>query len=216
MKQFLAIILLMLGVSVVSGQTGDSGVAPKAACNLTMAQAPDVVGLRLGMTVEQVLALFPGSREDNELRLSLSKPPTQFGMTTFMIAPDKYTPKAKPSGIGQITVTLLDGRVSGLNVNYNGTEWKHVDQFVAKFSEGKNLPAPDAWEAYVGMDTQLKTLNCKDFELSVFAGGKNVQNMNYVQMRDASALKKLKERKAKAREMDKLKQAIPGASLISP
>jgi hypothetical protein len=179
-----------------------------------MAQAPDVHGLKLGMTVEQVLALFPGSREDSELRQSLSRPPSQFGVSNFKLTPDKYAPKSKPTGISNITVSLLDGRVSGFTANYNGPEWKHVDQFVAKFSEGKNLPAPEAWEAFVGMDTQLKTLNCKEFELSVFAGGKNVHNINYVKMQDTAARRKLKERREKANETDKVKQAIPGASLL--
>lgn len=206
----------MLAVSAVSGQAGDSGAAPKAACTLTMAQAPDVSGLKLGMTVDQVLALFPGSREDNELRPSLSRSPTQFGESYFMIRPDRYAPKSKPTGISQITFTFLDGRVISLNVGYNGPEWKHVDEFIEKFSKGKRLPALYVWEAHVGLDTQLKTLKCKEFELSIFAGGKNVHNINYVKMDDQAAQQKLEERQSKAteKEVNKVIQAIPGTSLL--
>ena len=199
MKQFLAIALLMIGVSAVSTQTNDSGTSSKAICDLTMAQAPVINGIRLGMTPEQVLGLFPGSSEDAEVRSSLSRPASQFGVSSFIIRPDRYKSKEKFAGISQITFTLLDGRVSNLSVGYNGPEWPHVDKFVAKFVEGTNLPAADAWEAYVGMDTQLKILRCEDFEIRVFAGGQG-GNLNYVLLVDLTAEQKLKERRAKARE----------------
>jgi hypothetical protein len=150
------------------------------------------------MTPEQVLALFPGSNEDAEIRARLSQPPSQFGVSGFVVRPDKYESKDKFAGIGQITFTLLDGRVSSFSVGYNGPEYAHVDKFVAKFVEGTNLPPADQWEAYVGMDTQLKTLKCTDFETRVFAGGAG-GNLNYVLMRDLEADKRLKERRDKAR-----------------
>jgi hypothetical protein len=172
--------------------------APKVLCTLTTVQAPDVAGLRLGMTSEDVLAAFPGSREDAEVRSDLARP-AHFGSIRFLIVPEKYASKAKFAGIKKITFTFLDGRISNMNVGYNGPEWKNVDEFVAKFSEGKTLPTADAWEAVVGMDTQLKTLKCDGFEISVFAGGKG-GNINYVQMRDVAAEKEIENRRAKARE----------------
>jgi hypothetical protein len=171
----------------------------KAICSLTAAQLPDLSGIRLGMTAEQVLALFSGSSEDAELRASLARPASQFGVTSFIIKPDKYKSKEKFAGINQITFTLLDGRVLSFSAGYDGPEWPHVDKFVAKFSEGKNLPTADAWEAYAGMDTQLKVLKCVDAEIRVFAGGPG-GNLNYVLMRDVAADRKLKERRTKARE----------------
>jgi hypothetical protein len=164
-----------------------------------MAQVPDISGLRLGLTPEQVLALFPGSNEDMEVRDSLSRPASPFGVSSFVIKPGRYKSKEKFTWITQVTFTLLDGRVSSFSVGYNGPEWPHVDKFVAKFSEGTNLPPPEAWEAYVGMDNQLKILKCTDVEIRVFAGGQG-GNLNYVLMRDLTAEQKLKERRAKARE----------------
>jgi hypothetical protein len=66
------------------------------------------------------------------------------------------------------------------------------------------------------MDTQLKTLKCREFEISIFAGGKNVHNINYVKMDDLLAQQKLNERKIKIRgkEGNKVMQAIPGTSLL--
>jgi len=150
------------------------------------------------MTPEQVLALFPGSNEDPEIRSRLSQPPSEFGVSSFLVRPDKYQSKDKFAGLSQITFTLLDGHVSSFSVGYNGPEYSHVDNFVAKFVEGTNLPATDQWEAYVGMDNQLKMLKCQDFEIRVFAGGPG-GNLNYVLMSDLAAAKKLKDRRDKAR-----------------
>jgi hypothetical protein len=166
---------------------------------MVMDQAPVVHGLRNGLTVDEVLALFPGSKEDAEVRSHLAGPASPLGVSSFLIRPDKYESKEKFAGVSQITFTLLDGRVSKLHIGYNGPEYSHVDKFVQKFVEGTNLPAADVWEPYVGLDTQMKTLKCKDFEIRVFAGGPG-GNLNHVIVNDLEAERVLKERRAKARQ----------------
>jgi len=219
MKQFIAIVLSIAGISAVSCSgsqsarsqeasnsaaaftspaTGTNTASDKVPCSLTLAGAPDIKGLKPGMTPAQVLALFPGSDQDAELRASLAREPSKFGVSSFVIRPDRYQSKEAFAGISQITFTLLDGRVSTFSVGYNGPEYSHVDKFVSRVVEGTNLPAADAWEAYVGMDTQMKTLKCADFEIRVFAGGAG-GNLNYVLVTDLEAAKKLKDRRDKAR-----------------
>jgi hypothetical protein len=150
------------------------------------------------MTPKQVLAVFPGSTEDADLRAILSRPPNQFGAATFVIRPDKYESKDRFAGINQISLKLMDGRVYTFRVGYNGPEFSHVDQLVAKFSEGKNLPA-EAWEPYVGMDNSLKMLKCTGFEIQIFTGGPG-GNLNYVDILDLEADKQLRARREKARQ----------------
>jgi len=149
------------------------------------------------MTPAEVLALFPGSKDDAEVGSSISSI-SQFGTSSVVIRPGKYESKDKFAGINQSTFTLLDGRVSNFTVGYNGPEYSHVDKFVEKFVEGKSLPAADQWEAYVGMDNNLKILKCADFEIRVFTGGPG-GNLNYVLLKDLVAEKTLKDRRAKAR-----------------
>jgi hypothetical protein len=185
-------------VSASSPQANPPASQEKPKCDLTQAGAPDIKGLRLGMTPDQVLALFPGSGDDTEVRDALARPPSQFGVSSFVIRPEKYRSKEAFAGISQITFTLLDGRVSSFSVGYNGPEWPHVDKFVTKVSEGTSLPPVDQWDPYVGLDNQLKILKCVDFEIRVFAGGPG-GNLNYVLMSDLPAAKKLKERRDKAR-----------------
>jgi hypothetical protein len=187
------------GAPAVAVETNDKPPVPVRATWLTMAEERGINGLRLGMTTEQVLALFPGSKVDEEVRVSLSRPVSPLGVSGFRIVPENYSSRAKFEGITQIIFTLLDNRVSALYVGYDSTTtWGHVDDFVTKFSRGRKLPPAESWETYVGMDDQLKSMKCKDYEISVFAGGANV-SVNYVQMIDLTARKKLKERRAEAK-----------------
>src|ERR1043166_1242407 len=71
----------------------DATEQDKPTCVLTMAAAPDIKGLRLGMTPDEVLAFFPGSKDDAEIRSSLSRPPSEYGVSTFVIRPAKYESK---------------------------------------------------------------------------------------------------------------------------
>ena len=167
-------------------------------CSLRSDVAPVLHGLRLGMTPDEVLALFPGSRDDPEIKSRLSRPPSQFGGSELVIHPQKYEPKDKFPGIDHINFSFLDGVAHTINVGYTGPAYAHVDEFINKFVTSSTLPSADQWQPYPGMDTQMKTLTCKDFEVRVFAGGEG-GNLNYVLLTDLEAEKKLKDRRAKAR-----------------
>lgn len=169
------------------------------ACTLKMAEAPAIKGLKLGMTVEQILALFPGSKQDSQLTTSLSTSTGRFGNSTFVITPSKYGSAANYKEVSGLNFSMLDGHISNFTINYSGPQWENVDQFIEKFNQGKNLPSSDHWEPYAGMETQMKTLTCDGFSIRIFAGGEG-GNLNYVLVQDLEADKKLKDRRKKARE----------------
>ncbi|HXI22409.1 MAG TPA: hypothetical protein VNG71_00935 [Pyrinomonadaceae bacterium] len=169
----------------------------KEPCTLKLAGAPTVNGVRLGMSTEELLALFPGSNDDPEVRASTSGV-TRFGTASVVLTPERYQLKEKFPGISQTTVRLIDGRVFEYTVNYTGPAYSHVDKFVAKFIEGTTLPAADQWDAYVGMDNQMKTLTCAEFEVRAFAAGQG-GSLNYVVVKDLIADKAFRDRRAKAR-----------------
>ena len=179
--------------------TASSIPQESGACTLKLSEAPVLKGLKLGMTPEEILALFPGSKDDAELRSALARPPGRFGNSTFMITPSKYGSAGDYKEISRITFSVLDGRVSNFTVAYNGPEWPHVDKFIEKFGSGKTLPPADRWEPFSGMDTQMKTLTCNGFAIRIFAGGEG-GSQNYVLLEDLDADKKLKDRRKKARE----------------
>lgn len=223
MKSFFLFALLTLAVSIAcsgyksAGSPATPGSTPpdqfssqtttpapdtqeKTRCEIAFDEIPAFKGLKIGMSIDEVLAAFPGAREDAELRSQFSQPSGPYGTSGFVIMPAKYQNKEKFAGITQIAFSLLDGRISGFTLNYGGPEYPHVDKFVEKFVDGTNLPAADQWEAYPGLDTQMKTLTCKGFEIRVFASGKG-GILNYILVKDLSADQTLKDRRKKARAL---------------
>jgi hypothetical protein len=174
-------------------------VQESSACTLKASEAPVFNGLKLGMTPEEILALFPGSKDDPELRSKLSAPPGKLGNLTFLLTPSKYGSAANYKEISRINISLLDARVSNFTINYVSPQSTDLDKFIEKVSKGKKLPPPDQWKPYEGMDTQMKTLECNGFSVRVFTGGED-GNQNYVLLQDLEADRKLKERRKKARE----------------
>ena len=170
----------------------------RTACTLTVSEAPAFGGLKVGMSVDELLALFPGSKGDAEVSAAVSKR-GPFANGSLLIEPSKYKSPADFKDVSRVSISLLDSRVSGFTIHYNGPEWPHVDKFVEKFVEGKNLPTSDQWEPYAGMETQMKTLTCTGFSIQLFIGGEG-GNQNYALFKDVEADKTLKERRKKARE----------------
>jgi len=226
MKPFFAIATLLIAVSMActlksagsqSSANGESSRQPSGSppvsttsqtsdrCTLKLAGAPAVHGLSLGMTADEVLSLFPGSKDDPDLKARLMRPPEQFGTSQFVIHPEKYESKDSFAGVGQIVFSLLDGRVFSIYVGYNGPQFSHVDQFVEKISQQFSLPPASQWDAFTGMDTTLKTLKCDEFHVEAFIGGKG-GSLNHLTVKDLVAEKKLNERSEKA---DKQAQGSP-------
>lgn len=150
------------------------------------------------MKVDELLTLFPGSKDDPEVRAA-SSARGPMGNTTFLLTPSKYGSAAEFKDVARLTFTLLDQRVSSFTISYSGPEWPDVDKFVEKFVADKDLPQADQWEPYAGMESQMKTLTCADFSIRVFSGGQG-GSQNYVLVEDLEADKTLKERRKKARE----------------
>jgi hypothetical protein len=168
-------------------------------CSLKTSEAPVINRLKLGLSLNEILAAFPGSKEDPEVRSALSAPHGPFGNFTFLITPSKYGSTADFKDVSRVTFTMLDEHLSSFTISYNGPQWPDVDKFVEKFVADKDLPPVEQWDKYVGMETQMKTLTCNGFSVQIFAGGEG-GNLNYVLVQDLDANKKLKERRKKARE----------------
>jgi hypothetical protein len=194
MKYILAIVILIIAAATVSAQTSEA--ADKSPCALSAAQAPAIDGLKLGMTVEQVLARFPGSSDEKNIATERARAVEKLGAGTFTILPEKYSTNTEFPGIASLIFKYIDGRVYGLRVGYNGMTWKNVDEFIAKFSADSKLPADVSWEASPGMEMQQKALKCSDLEVTIFASS----DVNYVELRDTASERLLKERRAKAKE----------------
>src|SRR5436309_8763704 len=85
MKQLLLVALILGAVSSAFAQTANTSTGE---CKLTLAQAPAIRGIRLGMNADQVLAQIPGSEADSDLLARLSR--DYFGSRSAAVTPGKY------------------------------------------------------------------------------------------------------------------------------
>src|SRR6267378_1159406 len=102
-------------------------------CSLTEATSPNVRGLRLGMSTQELQALFPGSakrwaKEPKETREARENAMAATSSEPVSLAFDPATDAAKDqfAGVDSVSVGLYKGRVIDFSLIYVGTEWHTI------------------------------------------------------------------------------------------
>jgi hypothetical protein len=178
--------------------------APK--CSLTPAQSPAIRGLRLGMSAEELFALFPGGSEDlrkrqQELLVRAMQPP-QYGVATLSFSPREFSSgRDRFQGVSGVEVTVFDRRVVRLSVTYSDESWGQDvpvwsnDAWVAKLSAAFGLPGPEQWE-WDARFGSTKVLKCHNFE----AGVRNYNNSMFFELHDTTYPAQQEQRRKAWRE----------------
>ena len=195
MKLILLSVLLLLAVSSLAAGQVNTKSAPVTKCTLTLAQAPQLRGLRLGANQAQVLSRFPGLSVDRADELGLSRlrlnlidagiflkgsPNRERGVQVDMAggtddgrsftADSSRFPDLK--GVRRIQLRFLDGRISYVQVGYDDSfKWSSVEEFAQTVS--KNLGLPDGWLDSSDSDGsgKNKELRCDGFLMTAVIGG---------------------------------------------
>ncbi|HSF24114.1 MAG TPA: hypothetical protein VLE20_07800 [Blastocatellia bacterium] len=134
------VTLMFVALSAYSQTPGQSR------CTLTEATSPNVRGLRLGMSTDQLLALFPGSTKRKEITEALAKAKTATSSEPLYLSLDPARDAVKDhfAGVDSVSAGLLNGRVVDFGAVYVGAAWT-IDAWVAKLSESFGLPPLSAW-----------------------------------------------------------------------
>jgi hypothetical protein len=156
MKSRLFSILLALVASVaVAGSSRAQSV-----CKL-----PEIRGLAVGMTIDDIRAHFPKFTMPKPNRYGYAQISRDFtlerGMyeSTTSDEPVVKTDRLEGmdiSGLAGFGISFLDGRLVTLVVSYK-TEWGDVTQFVQAFSAPLKLPGPEAWSK---VDSNTLQIQC--------------------------------------------------------
>lgn len=169
------ISILLLGfVATVSGASQTPGQTTK--CKLTPGQV-SIRGVKLGMTTDEVSALFPGAAEESQNQLSLQRAAgfPSFGLAYLGVTPNRDAAnKNNFKGIESYNITFFDGRVVNIEAFYQGPnstprgpQWPNTDELISKFSETYHLPGPGDW---VDRNGGTKIVTCAGLDFMV-AGG---------------------------------------------
>ncbi len=161
-------------------------------CNLTAANSPTVRDIRLGMSLQQVLALFPASNKRKEMKGELEKAKETTSNEIVYLAFDPATDGSSErfSGVDSTLIGIYKGQVVDFNVSYVGPTWKSVEEWIEKLSQTFGLPKANGW--VIGPnENPNKILKCKGVEIEarIQGGGASIR------VRNTEHNKEMEERK---------------------
>jgi len=167
-RQLILNIRMLLSLLVAMFCTCVVANAQSTSCPLKpdqLANAPELFGVRLGMTPPEVKTLLP---------LVQFGRPDPFGVmkTSFNPHFDSRVDKTAFPDVRTISLEFLDGKLVTLWIGYEATfKWPKLDQFVANFS--KSLSVPADWP----VKRNGRELSCDGFSLfaSIIGGGPGIR-----------------------------------------
>jgi hypothetical protein len=122
--------------------------------------------IRLGMSLQQLLTLFPSSSKRKEMRDALDRAKATTGneIVYLLFDPTNDGSKERFAGIDSIWVGVYKGQVVDFTVLYIGATWRTVDEWVEKLRDAFGLPSAQGW--IVGSnENPSKILKCKGVEI---------------------------------------------------
>jgi hypothetical protein len=157
----------------------------------TLPAAPELLGLRLGMSRDQIKAVVPQTlfgRTDH------------FGVAKTTINPhfDPKIDQTKYQGVRSISLDLLDDRLTSLWIGYDETfQVKTIDEFVKVLS--KSLQLDGNWSSWRSRGQQMR---CADFQLivSTLAGGPSLRLLDFAAEETIATRRQAKEEQDVAAE----------------
>ena len=171
-------------------------------CSITEASSPAIRGLRLGMSLQQVLAVFPGSSKRKSLTEAIEKAKSTSNGEPVPVVFEPATDAIGESfaGVESVATTCLKQRLIEFNISYVGITWTSVDQWIAKLSETLGLPGSPDWTAGPS-ENPNKVLKCQGIEIeaSIQGGGASIRIQNTESKKagvEAEVVKKQKEFKS--------------------
>ncbi|MCI0664233.1 MAG: hypothetical protein L0220_24505, partial [Acidobacteria bacterium] len=142
----------------------------KPTCKLTLAQAPVIRGLRLGMTSDELFAIFPANERvefDRAQQLKSAELPPHYGYTTFQFSPSRYATKDRFIGIGDLNFGLFDRKVVFIIAGYwNTPQFDRPGQLMEIITRQFGLPEFKDWPGYSEYSSN-SSLPCEGFTFQV-------------------------------------------------
>jgi len=139
-------------------------------CKLTLAQAPVIRGLRLGMTSDELFAVFPANEReefDRAQRLKSAELPPNYGYTNFQFSLSNYPTKDRFTGIGNLTFGLFDRKVVYMVAEYSDApQFDRVGQLMEIITKQFSLPEFKDWPGY-NEYLSNPSLSCDGFTFKV-------------------------------------------------
>lgn len=130
-----------------------------AQCDLTLKDAPDLRGLKLGMSKKEVQAVFGVSNEDETSPFYFTNPEIRFnGVRSYKFYSNTLKKLTGFYNIDNLTLEFFDGELHFIEAEYFRSYANFsAEQFKLKISETYQLP--NSWAG--------NKLKCKEFEIDI-------------------------------------------------
>ncbi len=158
-------VLSILSVVLCASLIADSQTATCSAKIDQLKPMPDLYGLHLGLTTEEVKKVLPLAQFGRADRLGVMR-------TSFNPHFDQRVKETEFPDVRTISLDFLDGKLATVWIGYDGTfKWPKLDEFITNFSKALGVPAD--WPVKrIGRD-----LACDGFSLhaQMIAGGPSLR-----------------------------------------
>lgn len=140
-----------------------------AQCSLNVSQAPEIDGIRLGMSFAEILTLFPRSYDDAAMQRAVEHYESvgKRGATWLIVKPAKFDMGENTPGINLYAFRFFDDRLFSLKVEYDSPLWRKVDDFISQRARAWRLPPANIWEPVNEINS--KYIICDGLEIKFFA-----------------------------------------------
>ncbi|MCW5968548.1 MAG: hypothetical protein KIT57_08545 [Blastocatellales bacterium] len=184
------------------------------ACKLTLAQAPSIRGIRLGMTSEELFNIFPATSENERFnrdqRLKEATIAPNYGWTTFRFNPSAYSTKDTFSGMGEFSTELFDGKVVSILVNYpQAPHFESTTQLMDLLTKRFNLPEPRYWSGYNDKVSMRPLIACDGFTVQMTGHFQRGPSDSFSVALVESTYKKAREDRKRADDAKKREAFVP-------
>jgi hypothetical protein len=144
---------------------------PNPKCKLTLDQAPVIRGLRLGMTSDELFAIFPANEReefDRTQRLKSAELPPNYGYTSYQISLSNYATKDRFTGISSLSFGLFDRKVVSVQAHYSNTpQFDSMGQLMEIITRQFGLPEYKDWPGN-SENWNNPSLSCEGFTFQVY------------------------------------------------
>jgi hypothetical protein len=149
----------------------------KSKCKMTLAQAPTIRGLRLGMTSDELFAIFPANEReetDRAQQLKSAELHPHYGYASFQFDPSQYATGDRFTGISSLKFGLFDRKVVYLSATYSNMPiLDRMGQVMEIIIRQFGLPEFKAWPGYSESWEHYNSpsLSCDGFTFQAHGGG---------------------------------------------
>lgn len=166
-------------------------LATRPVCKFSKKAIPALYGIQLGMSVEEIVSLFPESIEDPRIQKTLESSKSSNSPPPMRILIENKTNREELSEVWRISFEFAKGHLFSFIVDYRAPRWESADQFIDERGQLLNLTSADSWEAVEGLFGASKYLICDEVEIRFYAAPIHSGNNNYISLTDTGVEKNL-------------------------